>query len=48
MTILIAPDKFKSSLTAIQVCDAALEGLLAAAPLVTIIQHPLADGGEGG
>jgi len=47
MTILMAPDKFKGSLTARQVCEAVREGLLAADPSLTIISLPLADGGEG-
>jgi len=47
MTILIAPDKFKGSLTAQQVCDAVSAGLLAADPSLHVISLPLADGGEG-
>lgn len=47
MTILIAPDKFKGSLTAIQVCEAVKRGLLATDPTLDITSLPLADGGEG-
>lgn len=47
MRILIAPDKFKGSLTASQVCDAAAEGLAKKYPYAEIIKLPLADGGEG-
>lgn len=47
MTILIAPDKFKGSLTAQQVCQAIEEGLLSINPSMKIVSIPLADGGEG-
>ena len=47
MTILIAPDKFKGSLTAQQVCKAIEEGLCSINPALTIFSIPLADGGEG-
>lgn len=41
--ILIAPDKFKGSLTSFQACEAIAEGIAEAA--VTIL--PMADGGDG-
>ncbi len=47
MTILIAPDKFKGSLTAPEVCKAIEEGLHALDSSIDIISIPLADGGEG-
>ena len=47
MTILIAPDKFKGSLTAQQVCKAIEEGLHSINPSLKIVSIPLADGGEG-
>jgi glycerate kinase len=47
MRILIVPDKFKGSLTAEQVCDAAAEGLSKKFPHADIVKLPLADGGEG-
>ncbi|CAN5420361.1 glycerate kinase [soil metagenome] len=47
MIVLIAPDKFKGSLTARQVCEAIKEGLLAINPALSINSIPLADGGEG-
>jgi glycerate kinase len=47
MTILICPDKFKGSLTASEVCDAAAIGLARKFPLARIVKLPLADGGEG-
>ena len=45
--VVIAPDKFKGSLTAQQVCEAVEAGLLAADPALRVISLPLADGGEG-
>lgn len=47
MTILIAPDKFKGSLSAKGVCEAVRSGLLKLDPSLSIISVPLADGGEG-
>lgn len=47
MTILLAPDKFKGSLSAMQVCDALREELISANPKFKIIALPIADGGEG-
>lgn len=47
MTILIAPDKFKGSLSAKEVCEAVREGLVSADSSWNIITLPLADGGEG-
>lgn len=45
--VLIAPDKFKGSLTAHQVCVAIREGLLIRNPEIIVECVPLADGGEG-
>ncbi|GAB4340227.1 MAG: glycerate kinase [Flammeovirgaceae bacterium] len=48
MNILIAPDKFKDSLTVFEVCEAIEEGLLRANPSSFIVRKtPLADGGDG-
>ncbi|MGM9506893.1 glycerate kinase [Larkinella sp. GY13] len=47
MKILLAPDKFKGSLTARQVCDAMTEGIRLAHPGAEIVALPMADGGEG-
>ncbi|MEP6734645.1 MAG: glycerate kinase [Chryseolinea sp.] len=47
MKVLIAPDKFKGSVTAEQVCTAIRLGLLSSDPLLKICEQPLADGGEG-
>jgi len=45
--IVIAPDKFKGSLTAQDVCDCVQEALLEINPFNHITKIPLADGGEG-
>jgi glycerate kinase len=47
MKILIAPDKFKGSLTAAQAADAIAQGLRRADPAVQLDLCPIADGGEG-
>jgi glycerate kinase len=47
MTVLIAPDKFKGSLSAAEVCAAIKEGLHAVDSSLRIVTLPLADGGEG-
>ena len=47
MNILIAPDKFKGSLTAYEVCNAIRSGLTQADPNLNITSVPMADGGEG-
>ena len=47
MTILIAPDKFKGSLSAIEVCEAIQAGIHRFNPNIKTLIHPLADGGEG-
>ncbi len=47
MKILIATDKFKDSLTAKQVCDGLMKGILRTFPSAEIETLPLADGGEG-
>jgi glycerate 2-kinase len=44
-TVLVAPDKFKGSLTATEVAAAVSEGLAASG--VSSVQLPLADGGDG-
>lgn len=45
--ILIAPDKFKGSLSAMEVCNAIKRGLEKQNKNVVIHTHPLADGGDG-
>ena len=47
MKIIIAPDSFKSSLTAIEVSDALEKGVKKAYPNAQIEKIPMADGGEG-
>lgn len=46
-TIVIAPDSFKGSLSAQQVCDHLTFGMKKAVPGLRIESVPLADGGEG-
>jgi glycerate kinase len=45
--VVIAPDKFKGSLTAPEVAAAVARGLQAAAPGVEVLCLPVADGGDG-
>jgi glycerate kinase len=45
--VVVAPDKFKGSLTAAQVAARVAAGLTRAAPGVEVVQLPVADGGDG-
>ena len=45
--ILLAPDKFKGTLTAAQVCEHLSVGILLARPDVEVATAPVADGGDG-
>lgn len=47
MKIVLAPDKFKGSLTGIEFCNAVEEGIKSVIPDAEIIKLPLADGGDG-
>ena len=47
MKILIAPDKFKGSMSAQQVCVAIGNGLKKNDSSLDLIYHPMADGGDG-
>ena len=47
MKILIAPDKFKGSLSALEVCNALAKGLKKHKDKLTILACPMADGGDG-
>ena len=47
MRVVVAPDKFKGSLTAAQVAARVAAGLTRAAPGVEVAQVPVADGGDG-
>jgi glycerate kinase len=44
---VLAPDKFKGSLTGIQFCDAVEKGIKSVFPEAEILKLPLADGGDG-
>jgi len=47
MRLLIAPDKFKGSLTALAAAEAMRGGVLRALPGAVAVVRPIADGGEG-
>ncbi len=47
MKIIIAPDKFKNSLTSIEFCKTVREILKVALPKAETLELPLADGGDG-
>jgi glycerate kinase len=47
MRVVVAPDKFKGSLTAREVAARVAAGIGAEAPGVEVIQVPVADGGDG-
>ena len=47
MKILVCPDKFKGSLTAIEVCNAIESGIKSIDGSIEVVKLPLADGGEG-
>jgi len=47
MKIVLAPDSFKGSMTAMEVCDALREGASRVVPDAEFIVVPMADGGEG-
>lgn len=47
MKFIIAPDKFKDSLTGFEFCNAVEEGLKMVFPKAEIVKMPLADGGDG-
>ncbi|MCM3594780.1 glycerate kinase [Metabacillus idriensis] len=47
MKIVIAPDSFKESMTALEVCEAIERGLRRSLPEVKTVKIPMADGGEG-
>lgn len=46
-TVLVCPDSFKGTLTAVEATDAIARGVLAAWPEAEVLKCPLADGGEG-
>ena len=47
MRVIIAPDKFKGSLTSFEVCQIIAEGFKQADPSATLSLFPMADGGDG-
>jgi glycerate kinase len=47
MKIVVAPDSFKGSLTAVEVADAIGQGVREIFPEAEIVKIPMADGGEG-
>lgn len=47
MKVILAPDKFKNSLTGLAFCNAVEEGVKYILPNAEIIKLPLADGGDG-
>ncbi|MCE7993858.1 MAG: glycerate kinase [Roseivirga sp.] len=47
MRVVIAPDKFKGTLSANEVCLAIAQGIRDFDPSIEVVSHPLADGGEG-
>jgi glycerate kinase len=46
-TVLVCPDSFKGTLTAVEATEAIARGVLAAWPEAEVLKCPLADGGEG-
>jgi len=47
MRVLLSPDKFKGSATAQEVVDALSSGVREVYPDASIVDFPIADGGEG-
>jgi len=47
MKIVVAPDSYKGSLSAIEACRAMEEGIRRALPDADVVRVPMADGGEG-
>ncbi len=47
LTVLVAPDSFKGSLTSVEVARALATGWQRARPDDDVLVAPLADGGEG-
>jgi glycerate 2-kinase len=45
--VIVAPDKFKGSLSAAGAAGALARGLRRGRPAVRVVEHPIADGGEG-
>lgn len=47
MKIIVAPDKFKGSLTSFEACNAICKGIKIANQKIELFEFPMADGGDG-
>ena len=47
MHIIVAPDSYKGSLSAIEVANAMARGIISVFPEAQVTKVPIADGGEG-
>lgn len=47
MRVVVAPDSFKGSLSAVEAAEALARGVRAAIPEAEVVEVPMADGGEG-
>src|SRR5690348_7447453 len=47
MIVVIAPDKFKGSLSSFEVCDAIRKGIGNVDGTIEVLSFPMADGGDG-
>jgi hypothetical protein len=47
LRVVVAVDSFKGSLDARAACAAIARGILRAMPAATVVERPMADGGEG-
>ena len=47
MKILLAPDSFKNSMSAVRVCEIMRQAILDVCPAAEVEMLPIADGGEG-
>ncbi|MEM5770399.1 MAG: glycerate kinase, partial [Bacillota bacterium] len=47
MRIIVAPDSYKGSVSALEAAEAMERGIRAVFPAAEVIKVPLADGGEG-
>lgn len=47
MRILVAPDSFKGTMSAAEICGIVREALMRRDPLAEVVEIPIADGGEG-
>ncbi|MDO6431116.1 glycerate kinase [Flavitalea sp. BT771] len=47
MKVIIAPDKFKGSLTSFEACEAIVAGIAAFDKTISCLSFPMADGGDG-